>query len=414
MRGYGILQPRVGVSLPSAQPLDLRRDPLGPSRAWTPTPPRSPTCTRTSTARAASPARASTTSTAFERATHGRFPENTLLSHDLIEGNYARAGLATDVIVYDDYPTRYLTFTRRKHRWIRGDWQLLPLAHARGAGPRRRRSRNRLSLLSRWKILDNLRRSTVEIAQLAFLVGRLDAAARLAAPLDPARPRRDRGALDRVAAARGAAAAARQVVARLLRARSAATRPPACSSSALAVVVPSASGVGLGRRDRAHALAAAGVPTATCSSGRRRRRPSAAWPARPRVVWRGMWPAVALAGAIAGRGRRLAAAGRTRDRRATRGELARRGAAAHRSLWLAVARHRPRARRARRAPRAAAAAATAGARRSATRCCTGASSTASSPPRPTGSRPTTSRKTPSRSWRCAPRPPTSASSCWRR
>ena len=62
---------------------------------------------------------------AFERATHGRFPENTLLSHDLIEGSYARAGLATDIEVYDDYPARYLTFTRRKHRWIRGDWQLL-------------------------------------------------------------------------------------------------------------------------------------------------------------------------------------------------------------------------------------------------------------------------------------------------
>ncbi len=62
---------------------------------------------------------------AFERATRGRFPENTLLSHDLIEGNYARAGLATDINVYDDYPSRYLTYTRRKHRWIRGDWQLL-------------------------------------------------------------------------------------------------------------------------------------------------------------------------------------------------------------------------------------------------------------------------------------------------
>ena len=53
------------------------------------------------------------------------FPENTLLSHDLIEGAYSRAGLATDIEVYDDYPARYLTYTRRKHRWIRGDWQLL-------------------------------------------------------------------------------------------------------------------------------------------------------------------------------------------------------------------------------------------------------------------------------------------------
>ncbi|HKG32458.1 MAG TPA: glucoamylase family protein, partial [Gemmatimonadales bacterium] len=106
---------------------------------------------------------------AFEQATRGRFPENTLLSHDLIEGNYARAGLATDVIVYDDYPTRYLTYTRRKHRWIRGDWQLLPWLRRRVPGPQGSEP-NRLSLLSRWKIVDNLRRSTTELAQLIFLV----------------------------------------------------------------------------------------------------------------------------------------------------------------------------------------------------------------------------------------------------
>ena len=103
---------------------------------------------------------------AFERATHGRFPENTLLSHDLIEGSFARAGLATDIEVFDDYPARYLTFARRKHRWIRGDWQLLRwlTPHGPGSG---RAERNPLSAISRWKILDNLRRSPVEIAQLA-------------------------------------------------------------------------------------------------------------------------------------------------------------------------------------------------------------------------------------------------------
>ena len=106
---------------------------------------------------------------AFEQATHGRFPENTLLSHDLIEGNYARAGLSTDIEVYDDYPTRYLTYTRRKHRWIRGDWQLLDWLTPRVPGPNGP-ERNRLSLLSRWKILDNLRRSLTEIAQLALLI----------------------------------------------------------------------------------------------------------------------------------------------------------------------------------------------------------------------------------------------------
>jgi cyclic beta-1,2-glucan synthetase len=107
---------------------------------------------------------------AFERATHGRFPENSLLSHDLIEGTHCRAALVTDQQLFDDYPTRYLTFTRRKHRWIRGDWQLLPWLRdvVPGAdGP----TRNRLSLISRWKIFDNLRRSVVEIAQLVMVVG---------------------------------------------------------------------------------------------------------------------------------------------------------------------------------------------------------------------------------------------------
>src|SRR6185503_15170718 len=80
-----------------------------------------------------------------------------------------RAGLATDITVYDDYPTSYLTFTRRKHRWIRGDWQLLRWLTPRVPGERGS-ERNRLSLLSRWKLLDNLRRSLVELAQLALLL----------------------------------------------------------------------------------------------------------------------------------------------------------------------------------------------------------------------------------------------------
>ncbi|HZS62606.1 MAG TPA: hypothetical protein VFA43_25325, partial [Gemmatimonadaceae bacterium] len=106
---------------------------------------------------------------AFERATEDKFPENALLSHDLIEGTYARAALVTDIEFYDDYPTRYLTYTRRKHRWIRGDWQLLPWIFGKVRGTHGM-VRNQLSAISRWKIFDNLRRSVVEIAQLALLV----------------------------------------------------------------------------------------------------------------------------------------------------------------------------------------------------------------------------------------------------
>ena len=63
---------------------------------------------------------------AFEASTGHTFPENKILSHDLIEGNYARCGLVTDVELFDDFPPRYHAYALREHRWARGDWQLLP------------------------------------------------------------------------------------------------------------------------------------------------------------------------------------------------------------------------------------------------------------------------------------------------
>jgi cyclic beta-1,2-glucan synthetase len=168
VRGYGILQPRVGVSLPSAHASRFAAIHSGHPGV-------DPYTTAVSDVYQDLYGEGSFTGKgiydvdAFENATHGRFPENTLLSHDLIEGSYARAGLATDINVYDDYPKQYLTYTRRKHRWIRGDWQLLEWLTPHVPGPDGP-ERNRLRALSRWKIIDNLRRSTVEIAQLAFLV----------------------------------------------------------------------------------------------------------------------------------------------------------------------------------------------------------------------------------------------------
>ena len=75
----------------------------------------------------------------------------------------------TDVEVFDDYPTRYLTSTRRMHRWIRGDWQLLRWLTSRVPG-RVGSNRDPLSALSRWKIADNMRRSATPVAQLVWLV----------------------------------------------------------------------------------------------------------------------------------------------------------------------------------------------------------------------------------------------------
>ncbi len=106
----------------------------------------------------------------FERTLDGRFPDNRILSHDLVEGCHARSGLLSDVQLFETYPARYGADVKRRHRWIRGDWQLLPWllpwAPTAHAGWRR----NALTALSRWKILDNLRRSLVPPALLALLV----------------------------------------------------------------------------------------------------------------------------------------------------------------------------------------------------------------------------------------------------
>ena len=98
---------------------------------------------------------------AFERALNGRFPENRILSHDLVEGCYARSGLLSDVQLYEEHPSTYGADISRRHRWIRGDWQLLGWLLPLVPGPGKRRLRNPLSMLSLWKLFDNLRRSLV-------------------------------------------------------------------------------------------------------------------------------------------------------------------------------------------------------------------------------------------------------------
>ncbi|NLX09946.1 MAG: cellobiose phosphorylase [Chloroflexi bacterium] len=107
---------------------------------------------------------------AFERALAGRIPDNRLLSHDLFEGLHVRAGLVTDVMLLEDYPLHYLAQTRRLHRWIRGDWQLLPWLLPRVPQASGQRVPNYLTALDRWKIFDNLRRSLVRPGTLALLI----------------------------------------------------------------------------------------------------------------------------------------------------------------------------------------------------------------------------------------------------
>jgi len=105
---------------------------------------------------------------AFTAALEGRVPENALLSHDLFEGLHARAALVSDVEVVDDYPSSVLAHARRQRRWVRGDWQILFWLFP-GVPTRSGLERNRLTLISRWKILDNLRRSLVAPAVLVLL-----------------------------------------------------------------------------------------------------------------------------------------------------------------------------------------------------------------------------------------------------
>jgi cyclic beta-1,2-glucan synthetase len=106
----------------------------------------------------------------FQQTLRDRFPENRILSHDLLEGCYTRSGLLSDVLLFEEYPSSYKTDVARRSRWIRGDWQLLPwllpiLPRINGFS-----RKNPLSLLSWWKILDNLRRSLIPLALTLLLL----------------------------------------------------------------------------------------------------------------------------------------------------------------------------------------------------------------------------------------------------
>ncbi|UCC83715.1 MAG: hypothetical protein JSW46_01930, partial [Gemmatimonadota bacterium] len=159
VRGYGIMQPRITPSLPTGPgSTTYQRIISGPGGV-------DPYAAAVSDVYQDLFAEGSFTGKgiydidAFEAALEGKVPENTLLSHDLFEGTFARAGLVTDVDLFEEFPANYEVAARRNHRWVRGDWQLLPwiLGHARDAAGRRQRAR--IPAQGRWKMVDNLRRS---------------------------------------------------------------------------------------------------------------------------------------------------------------------------------------------------------------------------------------------------------------
>ena len=118
---------------------------------------------------------------AFEQTCSG-FPENTILSHDLLESCYARSALVSDVQLFEAHPSSYLADMSRRHRWIRGDWQILWWLLPRVPGRDGKLARNTLPGLPRWKIFDNLRRSLVPPALIAVLIGGWIASLRTASP----------------------------------------------------------------------------------------------------------------------------------------------------------------------------------------------------------------------------------------
>jgi cellobiose phosphorylase len=167
--GYGILQPRVGVSLPGTNRSRYARM-YGSDPGIDPYTRAVSDVYQDVFLEGSFIGKGIYEVDAFERALGGRFPENRILSHDLIEGCYARAGLLSDVQLYEEYPASYSADVGRRRRWIRGDWQLVRWLLPGVPGPDGRRQKNPLSLLSRWKLFDNLRRSLAPSALTLLLL----------------------------------------------------------------------------------------------------------------------------------------------------------------------------------------------------------------------------------------------------
>jgi cyclic beta-1,2-glucan synthetase len=105
----------------------------------------------------------------FDKILDGRFPNNLILSHDLLEGNYLRCGFVNDIELFDDYPAGYLKDATRHHRWNRGDWQIISWLKRKVKNQKGEKERNPISFLGKWKIFDNLRRSLVSLSLLLII-----------------------------------------------------------------------------------------------------------------------------------------------------------------------------------------------------------------------------------------------------
>ena len=170
VRGYTIIQPRVSITLPSATATRF-------TRLFTDARGSDPYCQAVSDlyqdvfGEAIYHGKGIYDVQAFHKILTRRFPEQRLLSHDLIEGAYVGVGLATDVELFEQFPYDYTSYSKREHRWIRGDWQIVSWVFRKvpsGAGPGP--VANPLTIINRWKIFDNLRRSLLAPCALLFLI----------------------------------------------------------------------------------------------------------------------------------------------------------------------------------------------------------------------------------------------------
>lgn len=168
-KGYGILQPRVAVSLPEGKSTPYTRM-HGNEAGIDPYTRATSDVYQDLFSEGSFIGKGIYDVDTFQKVLENRFPENIILSHDLLEGCYVRSGLMSDVLLFEKYPGTYHSDTKRRSRWIRGDWQIFSWILPFVPGPEGKWLKNPLSGLSRWKIFDNIRRSIVPPALTILLV----------------------------------------------------------------------------------------------------------------------------------------------------------------------------------------------------------------------------------------------------